>query len=142
MCHARLEATSVHPHGSIAILLRVCHSEHDSRIASCLQHMSRLLSTLVQAFAGGDSAAVKSRLADGLVAHVTQSDGSTRQVVGSANYAAIVDAMDPLSANLQMEIPQIMTIEPGLVMAMFEVHAARYGRRLHNFSGPAVPFRR
>ncbi|MEI2728467.1 MAG: nuclear transport factor 2 family protein [Candidatus Nanopelagicales bacterium] len=95
---------------------------------------------LVQAFAGGDSAAVKSRLADGLVAHVTQSDGSTRQVVGSANYAAIVDAMDPLSANLQMEIPQIMTIEPGLVMAMFEVHAARYGRRLHNFSGQLFRF--
>ena len=95
---------------------------------------------LVQAFAGGDSAALKSRLADGLVAHVTQSDGSTRQVVGSANYAAIVDAMDPLSANLQMEIPQIMTIEPGLVMAMFEVHAARYGRRLHNFSGQLFRF--
>ena len=95
---------------------------------------------LVQAFAGGDSAAVKSRLADGLGAHVTQSDGSTRQVVGSANYAAIVDAMDPLSANLQMEIPQIMTIEPGLVMAMFEVHAARYGRRLHNFSGQLFRF--
>ena len=95
---------------------------------------------LVQAFAGGDSAAVKSRLADGLVAHVTQSDGSTRQVVGSANYAAIVDAMDPLSANLQMEIPQITTIEPGLVMAMFEVHAARYGRRLHNFSGQLFRF--
>lgn len=95
---------------------------------------------LVQAFACGDSAAVKSRLADGLVAHVTQSDGSTRQVVGSANYAAIVDAMDPLSANLQMEIPQIMTIEPGLVMAMFEVHAARYGRRLHNFSGQLFRF--
>ena len=95
---------------------------------------------LVQAFAGGDSAAVKSRLADGLVAHVTPSDGSTRQVVGSANYAAIVDAMDPLSANLQMEIPQIMTIEPGLVMAMFEVHAARYGRRLHNFSGQLFRF--
>ena len=95
---------------------------------------------LVQAFAGGDSAAVKSRLADGLVAHVTQSDGSTRQVVGSANYAAIVDAMDTLSANLQMEIPQIMTIEPGLVMAMFEVHAARYGRRLHNFSGQLFRF--
>ena len=95
---------------------------------------------LVQAFAGGDSAAVKSRLADGLVAHVTQSDGSTRQVVGSANYAAIVDTMDPLSANLQMEIPQITTIEPGLVMAMFEVHAARYGRRLHNFSGQLFRF--
>ena len=94
----------------------------------------------MQAFAGGDSAAVKSRLADGLVAHVTQSDGSTRQVVGSANYAAIVDAMDPLSANLQMEIPQITTIEPGLVMAMFEVHAARYGRRLHNFSGQLFRF--
>ena len=95
---------------------------------------------LVQAFAGGDSAAVKSRLADGLVANVTQSDGSTRQVVGSANYAAIVDTMDPLSANLQMEIPQITTIEPGLVMAMFEVHAARYGRRLHNFSGQLFRF--
>ena len=95
---------------------------------------------LVQAFAGGDSAAVKSRLADGLVAHVTQSDGSTRQVVGSANYAAIVDAMDPLSANLPMAIPQIMTIAPGLVMAMFEVHAARYGRRLHNFSGQLFRF--
>ena len=95
---------------------------------------------LVQAFACGDSAAVKSRLAHDLVANVTQSDGSTRQVVGSANYAAIVDTMDPLSANLQMEIPQITTIEPGLVMAMFEVHAARYGRRLHNFSGQLFRF--
>lgn len=95
---------------------------------------------LVQAFSRGDSAAVRATLADDLVAFVTEPDGSTREVRTAASYAAIVDAMDPVSANLRMDVPQITTIEPGLVMAMFEVHAARHGRTLHNFSGQLFRF--
>ena len=59
---------------------------------------------LVQAFSRGDSAAVRAMLADDLVAFVTEPDGSTREVRTAASYAAIVDAMDPVSANLRMDV--------------------------------------
>lgn len=95
---------------------------------------------LVRGFSNGDSATVERLLSPDLVAYVTQPDGSTREVVGARAYAAIVDAMDPASAQLRIDIPQITTIEPGLVMAMFEVHAARHGRTLHNFSGQLFRF--
>ncbi len=94
----------------------------------------------VRDFVAGDSAAVARHLSADLVAHVTDPDGSTREVVGAQAYAAIVDAMDPASADLRIDVPQITTIEPGLVMAMFEVHAARHGRTLHNFSGQLFRF--
>lgn len=95
---------------------------------------------LVQDFARGDSAAVRSRLAEDLIAHVTEPDGATRRVVGAQAYAEAIDWMDPASAGLRIEIPQITTIDGGLVFAMFEVHAARYGRTLHNFSGQLFRF--
>lgn len=90
---------------------------------------------LVLAFADADTERVGELLAEELVAHVTNPDGSTREVQGRANYLAIIDAMDPVSASLRLDIPQIATIEPGLVLAMVEVHAQRNDRTLHNFSG-------
>lgn len=100
----------------------------------------QLVIDLVQDFARGDSASVRGRLSDGLIAHVTEPDGSTREVVGPQAYADAVDWMDPASAGLWMDVPQITTIDGGLVLAMFEVHAARYGRTLHNFSGQLFRF--
>ena len=90
---------------------------------------------LVSAFALGDAERVGELLAEDLIAHVTNPDGSTREVHGRAAYVAIIDAMDPVSASLRLDIPQITTIEPGLVLVMVEVHASRGGRTLHNFSG-------
>lgn len=95
---------------------------------------------LIRDFAVGDSEAVQRRLASDLVAYVTEPDGSTRQVEGAANYAAIVDGMDPASAALRIDVPQITTVGDELVMAMFEIHAERYGRTLHNFSGQLFRF--
>lgn len=94
----------------------------------------------VAQFQAGDRDGVAALLSENVIAYITQSDGSARESRGRDAYADAVTWMDPVSANLRMNIPQILTIEPGLVMVMVEVHAARYGKTLHNFSGQLLRF--
>lgn len=91
----------------------------------------------VDAFATADVDGMGRLLDDAFVGHVTSSDGGSR-VTDRRGYLDSVLAMDVPSAHLRLEIPNVVEVEPGRVLVMVEVHAARNGRTLHNFSGQLV----
>lgn len=88
----------------------------------------------VERFAAGDLEALEYLLDADFVGHVTTADAGVR-TVGRDGYVASVRAMDVASANLRLDVPNLVEIEPGRVLVMVEVHAERSGRSLHNFSG-------
>ena len=91
----------------------------------------------VRAFESGDMAALGKLMADDFVAHVTTADAGVR-VVDRAGYLESVGAMDVASANLELEVPNIVEIDAQRVLAMVVVRARRGGTTLHNFSGQLV----
>jgi ketosteroid isomerase-like protein len=98
------------------------------------------LTAFVAAFGRGDLDAMRSLLAADFVGHVTTADGGVRDV-DREGYVASVAAMDVPTANLRLEVPNIVEIPPGRVLVMIEVHAARRGLTLHNFSGQLATVR-
>jgi ketosteroid isomerase-like protein len=94
----------------------------------------------VDAFGRNDPDALLAVLADDFTGHVTTADGGTREV-DRDGYAASVRAMDVGTANLQLTVPNVVEVGPGRVLVMVEVHAARGGRTLHNFSGQLLTVR-
>jgi ketosteroid isomerase-like protein len=98
------------------------------------------LTAFVDAFARGDLDAMRSLLAADFVGHVTTADGGVRDV-DREGYVASVAAMDVATANLRLDVPDIVEIPPGRVLVMVEVHAARRGLTLQNFSGQLATVR-
>jgi ketosteroid isomerase-like protein len=92
------------------------------------------LTRFADAFSRGDVASLAALLAEDFVGHVTTADGTAR-TVDRDGYIQSVRAMDVESAHLQLAVPNAVEIAPGQVLAMIEVHAARRGMTLHNFSG-------
>jgi len=103
-------------------------------------HARDTLTAFVGAFGSGDLDALAALLSHDFVGHVTTADGNVR-AVDRDGYVASVRAMDVLSANLRLEVPNVVEIEPGRILAMVEVHADRHGRTLHNFSGQLATVR-
>jgi ketosteroid isomerase-like protein len=90
----------------------------------------------VQAYARADLATMRDLLSNDLVSYITNANGGTDRVDGPDPILAGVQAMDPVAANLQMALTQSpVMVGADRVMVMVEVHAARKGRRLHNFAG-------
>jgi ketosteroid isomerase-like protein len=98
------------------------------------------LTSFIDAFGRGDLDAMRSLLATDFVGHVTTADGGVRDV-DREGYVASVAAMDVPSANLRLDAPDIVDVGPGQVLVMVEVHAARRGLTLHNFSGQLATVR-
>ena len=94
----------------------------------------------VDAFARGDLDAMRALLDDSFVGRITSADGGTR-LVSAKDYVASVDAMDVPSAGLRLTINDVTETGEDSVLVMVEVHAARGGRRLHNFSGQLATVR-
>lgn len=94
----------------------------------------------VDRFAAGDRDGVAALLSENLIAYITQADASVKASHGRDAYADQVTWLDPVGANLQMDIPQILTIEPGLVMAMIKIQASRFGNSINNFTGQLLRF--
>jgi ketosteroid isomerase-like protein len=88
----------------------------------------------VRAFERGDLDRLGELLAADFVGHVTTGDGGVRDV-DRAGYLESVRSMDVPTANLRVEVPNIVDVGPGRVLVMVEVHAQRGGATLHNFSG-------
>ena len=87
----------------------------------------------VEVFERGDLKELRSLLADDFVGHITTADGGTRDV--SANdYTQSVVQMDVKTADLRLDLRDMTRINDRTVLAMVEVHAARDGSSLHNFS--------
>jgi ketosteroid isomerase-like protein len=98
------------------------------------------VAAFVDAFGRGDLDAIRSVLAADFVGHVTTADGGVREV-DREGYVASVAAMDVSTANLRLDVPNVVEVEPGRVLVMVEVHAARRGLTLHNFSGQLAAVR-
>ncbi len=93
----------------------------------------------LDAFVRGDEVGMRARLDDGLVGRVTAADGGTNRLSADQYVAAVaamdVAAMDVATANLRVAVNDVTGIGDRTVLVMVEVHAARDGRTLHNFSG-------
>jgi ketosteroid isomerase-like protein len=98
------------------------------------------VAAFVDAFGRGDLDAIRSVLAADFVGHVTTADGGVREV-DREGYVASVAAMDVSTANLRLDVPNVVEVEPGRVLVMVKVHAARRGLTLHNFSGQLAAVR-
>jgi ketosteroid isomerase-like protein len=98
------------------------------------------VTAFVDAFGRNDLDSLRAALAEDFTGHVTTADGGTREV-DRDGYVASVQAMDVGTANLQLSVPNLVEVEPGRVLVMVEVHAARGGRTLHNFSGQLLTVR-
>lgn len=83
---------------------------------------------------------VKKILADDLVAYVTNSKGGVDEIKGREAYMQRIYAMDLASAEIQMNIMQIVTVAPNQVLMMVEVHAEKAGRKLLNHAAHLVKF--
>jgi ketosteroid isomerase-like protein len=88
--------------------------------------------SLIAAFGAADFEQVRELLADDLRAYVTNAEGGVDEVIGATGYLDRVAAMDLRSAQFRLDVTQLVTVRPELVMVMVEVHAARGGRTLHN----------
>jgi hypothetical protein len=78
----------------------------------------------IRAFERGDVDSLGDLLSGDFVGHVTTADGGVRDVDRS-EYLEAVRAMDVRSASLRLDVPNIVDVEPGRVLAMVEVHAQR-----------------
>ena len=87
---------------------------------------------MVAAFSAADVPRMRSVLADDLHAYITNREGGVDELVGADGYLARVEAMDLARAQFEVDLTQLVTIRPGLVMIMVEIHAARAGKTLHN----------
>jgi hypothetical protein len=77
---------------------------------------------------------MRTLLADDFVGHITTADAGTREV-DADSYVAGVAAMDVPTARLHLDVRDVTAVDDDTVLVMIEVHAARHGRSLHNFSG-------
>lgn len=98
------------------------------------QSNTEIVRSFIEAFNDGDLPAMAECLAEDLVADVTQSDGSTRQVNGRNAYMGLIEQLDIPTVRPKLSITQIAVINVEQVMLMIEVRASRKGRKLHNFA--------
>lgn len=95
----------------------------------------------IEAFARFDYPGMARRLAVDARSYVTQPDGGVALVKGRDAYMKTIASVDYASADLAMNITQILEVGPGRVMVMVEIRAARKGRELHNFAAFLIDVR-
>ncbi len=90
---------------------------------------------LLKAFSAADIEAMRSLLAEDLVAFITNAEGGLDRVEGREEYLSRIEAMDLPSARFSVELTQApVTVDSDQVLVMVEVRAQRGGRTLHNFA--------
>lgn len=94
----------------------------------------------LDAFARADLTALRNLMADDFAALVTTADGGTR-TASADDYVASVEWMDVPTAGLELAVTDVTDLGAGQALVMVEVHAARKGRTLHNFSGQLATVR-
>ncbi len=90
---------------------------------------------LLKAFSAADIEAMRSLLAEDLVAFITNAEGGLDRVEGREEYLSRIEAMDLPSARFSVELTQApVPVDSEQVLIMVEVRAQRDGRSLHNFA--------
>jgi ketosteroid isomerase-like protein len=98
-------------------------------------HAATTARSFLEAFSAADFDAMRSLLADDLVAYVTNDSGGMDRVEGRDAYLGRLEAMDLPSASFSVELTQDPVVVGGdEVLIMVEVRAERGGRKLHNFA--------
>ena len=84
------------------------------------------------AYGTGDLDAVRSALAEDLVAYVTNAEGGADVVHGREPYMRRLP--DLPAAGGSLEVTQVLEVDAQDVLVMVELRARREGRDLHNFA--------
>jgi len=91
---------------------------------------AEVLREFVGAYRRGDESHMRSLLAPGIVAYVTNADAGADQVVGPDAY---LDRLPDLTgADAHLDITQSVDVAPDQALTMVEIRAHRRGRDLHN----------
>jgi ketosteroid isomerase-like protein len=93
---------------------------------------AEVLHAFVAAYRSGDEAHMRSLLAPGVVAYVTNADAGTDLVVGPDAY--IERLPDLTGADIHLDITQSVDVAADQTLAMVQVRAHRKGRDLHNYA--------
>ena len=93
---------------------------------------AEVLHAFVAAYRSGDEAHMRSLLAPGVVAYVTNADAGTDLVVGPDAY--IERLPDLTGADIHLDITQSVDVAADQPLAMVQVRAHRKGRDLHNYA--------
>ena len=95
----------------------------------------KIAEDLLKAFSAADFDAMRSLLAEDLVAFITNAEGGLDRIEGREEYLSRVEAMDLPSARFSVELTQApVAVDSDQVLVMVEVRAERGGRSLHNFA--------
>ena len=93
---------------------------------------AEVLHAFVAAYRRGDEAHMRSLLAPGIAAYVTNADAGTDLVVGPDAY--IERLPDLTGADIDLAITQSVDVAADQTLAMVQVRAHRKGRDLHNYA--------
>jgi ketosteroid isomerase-like protein len=100
-----------------------------------MESSGRIAEALLKAFSAADFEAMRSMLAEDLVAFITNAEGGLDRVEGREEYLSRIEAMDLPSARFSVELTQApVPVDSEQVLIMVEVRARRDGRSLHNFA--------
>lgn len=100
-----------------------------------MESSGRIADDLLTAFSAADIEAMRSLLAEDLVAFITNAEGGLDRIEGREEYLSRIEAMDLPSARFSVELTQApVPVDSEQVLVMVEVRAERGGRTLHNFA--------
>jgi ketosteroid isomerase-like protein len=95
-------------------------------------HPSELARRFFEAYGAGELDAVRSALAPGLVAYVTNAEGGVDLVEGRDAYMERLPDLHATGGCLA--VTQVLEVDAHQVLTMVEIRASRGGRELHNFA--------
>ena len=100
-----------------------------------MESTGKIADDLLRAFSAADIEAMRSMLAEDLVAFITNAEGGLDRIEGREEYLSRIEAMDLPSARFSVELTQApVAVDSEQVLIMVEVRARRDGRSLHNFA--------
>ena len=100
-----------------------------------MEPTGKIAGDLLRAFSAADIEAMRSVLAEDLVAFITNAEGGLDRIEGREEYLSRIEAMDLPSARFSVELTQApVAVDSEQVLIMVEVRARRDGRSLHNFA--------
>jgi ketosteroid isomerase-like protein len=90
---------------------------------------------LIEAFSAADFEAMRSLMAEEVVAEITDAAGGSARVPGREALLERIEAMDLPAARYSVTLTQApVPVDEDGALVMVEIRAERGGRRLHNFA--------
>ena len=113
------------------------------RLGRDMESSGKIADDLLKAFSAADFEAMRSMLAEDLVAFITNAEGGLDRIEGREEYLSRVEAMDLPSARFSVELTQApVAVDSEQVLVMVEVRAERGGRTPAQLRGAPAARRR